>query len=126
MMRKPMLTLLLCATLAACKTAPTMSIAPSLAPVHTLIPTVDCGEDVPDAQLPDYPVGPPVRRNDVDPRLSTLSRDQLATAAAQLYDYSQSQQQWGIRAAGVVADEHTLRQHTRTCLDGLRTRGLIN
>jgi len=76
--------------------------------VHTLIPTVDCGEDKPDAQLPDYPVAPAVETVDA------------------LRAYSRSQQQWAVRAAGVVTDEHTLRQATRTCLDGLRARGLIN
>jgi hypothetical protein len=108
MLRKPMLMLLLCATLAACKTAPTPSIAQSLAPVHTLIPTVDCGEDKPDAELPDYPTAPAVETEDT------------------LRAFAKSQQLWAVHAVGVVEDEHTLRHATRTCLDGLRARGLIN
>ncbi|WP_186146010.1 hypothetical protein [Burkholderia gladioli] len=108
MKHKPMLTLLLCATLAACATAPMPSIAPSLAPIHTLVPTVDCGEDAPDAQLPVYPSAP------ADETVDSLRA------------YSRTQQQWAVRAVGVVEDEHTLRRTTRDCLDGLRARGIIN
>lgn len=108
MLRKPIPMLLLCVTLAACKTAPTTSIAQSLAPVHTLVTTVDCGEDKSDAQLPDYPAAPVVESIDT------------------LRAYSKSQQLWAVHAVGVVEDEHTLRRATRTCLDGLRSRGLIN
>lgn len=122
MLRKLIPMLLLCAMLAACKTAPTPSIAQSLAPVHTLISTVDCGEDKPDARLPDYPVGPAIRRADI----ATMPVEQLRTTAFWLYDYSQSQQIWGVRAAGVVEDGYTLRRATRNCLNGLRARGLIN
>lgn len=122
---KPMLMLLLCATLAACKTAPTPSIAQSLAPVHTLIPTVECGEDKPDAQLPDYPAAGFSVTND----LSTLplkTRDELIAIAGGAENYSKAQQQWAVRAVGVVEDEHTLRRNTYQCLNGLRARGLIN
>lgn len=52
--------------------------------------------------------------------------EQLRAVAYGLYDYSQSQQVWGVRAVGVVEDEHILRRATRNCLDGLRARGLIN
>ncbi|CAM2143871.1 Lipoprotein [Pararobbsia alpina] len=119
---RPLLTLMLCATLAACATDRTTSIKQSLAPVHTLIPTIDCGEDKPDVQLTDYPVGPFIRRADI----ASESLEQLRTSAYQLYDYSQSQQLWGVHAVGVVEDEYTLRHNTRDCLGGLRTRGLIN
>jgi hypothetical protein len=88
--------------------APTTSIAPSLAPVHTLVPTVECGEDRPDEELPDYPTAPAVETVD------------------SLRAYSHSQQLWGVRAVGVVEDEYTLRRNTRKCLGGLRARGLIN
>ncbi|ACR29237.1 Hypothetical protein bglu_1g21310 [Burkholderia glumae BGR1] len=108
MKHKPMLMLLLCVMLAACKTVPTPSIEQSLAPVHTLVPTVDCGEDNPDAELPDYPAAPSVETLD------------------NLRAYSRTQQLWAVRAAGVVADEHTLRRTTRDCLNALRARGLIN
>lgn len=76
--------------------------------MHTLVPTVDCGEDTPDAELPDYPVGP------------------ASETVATLSTYSIAQQQWAVRAVGVVEDEHTLRRNTFQCLSGLRAKGLIN
>jgi len=72
------------------------------------VPTVDCGEDKPDVALPAYPVAPDAENLDT------------------LRAYSREQQQWGIRAAGVVSDEYTLRRNTNECLRGLRARGLIN
>jgi hypothetical protein len=55
-----------------------------------------------------------------------MSADQLRATAYQLFDYSTSQQLWGVHAAGVVEDEYTLRRNTGRCLGGLRSRGLIN
>ncbi|WP_321814567.1 hypothetical protein [Paraburkholderia sp. J69-2] len=55
-----------------------------------------------------------------------MSVDQLRATAFQLYDFSTSQQLWGVHAVGVVEDESTLRRATRKCLGGLRARGLIN
>jgi hypothetical protein len=72
------------------------------------VPTVDCDEDKPDAELPDYPLAPSVESID------------------SLHAYSIAQQSWAVSAAGVVTDEHTLRRNTLKCLDGLRARGLIN
>lgn len=99
----PLLILLACATLTACQTVKPPSPTPLRAQTQTLKPTVDCGQDEPDATLPAYPV-----------------------RGGDLAIYSAAQEEWAIGAAGAFRGEKVLRHNTSKCLGDLRAKGLIN
>lgn len=95
--------------LTACASRTQPSLTPSLAQTGTLVPTVNCSQDVADEVLPTpYPTAPTI-----------ISVETLQSHITDL-------NVWAVQAAGAFRREKVKRNTTTHCLDDLRSKGLIN